>query len=1632
MSQPIHTLGQGCDLAPPSSSEQVCKPCDSIPPLKAWFFYCSPLPLDDSLTAVQPPTADSKNIKHPPRPFSKCDNKALLEAWMGMSSKRDRRTHNRTSRPKLGVEPATDKKFGGIGLRSKKQEAFKESFKPTIENPETYQPTTGSTTYQQPTESESTNRQKQPIAGGKEENSALRMIGCPCKGTHLWCRKKKGTCQCTSCPKAPQDVVAKTQTYQPQISPEQTKGKQPCAEPINESESRNDLQIDRPDQIKHSKHWEHDCRRGRSEREISGKESKLGEDTEPGCLCNQPLEDSDRKMGRSEEPKALYPRPTEPLPTEPLKSSKQRKEKSEERKPDNLQPECLSGEEGLQQDSTDQINRSKHWNHNCRRGRSERERSQNEPAGNTFIEPAKETKPATTKPAIMKPAMMKPATTKLATMKLKNKGKAVPVAEEEEVQTEETKAWPATMKLASKKLKNKGKAVPVAEEEEEVQTEETKAWPAKMKPAKTKLKNNEKTVPVAEQDEEAQMDETKAWPATAKPAKTKPAKTKLKNKGKTVPVAEQDGAAQIEETEAWFDQQLKAQMEPISDSRTAGKPTTASFYRDQRQKTDDTKDSGDSDGSEDEEDACCAAFNARKEKDDLDSPASRMPSCCDDSKGNIFVKRQQSEAETIFSGTCNKIKVIDNSSSRVQSEDSSSDREQSEAETIFSGVCDESKVDKRTESEAETVFSGSCDKSKADPSKEMEASTRIPSCCDERNGNGSSKQNESECLTRLGSCCDPAKQNDKQITERPALKTSFKKVSDCCSELERSLPDIHKSVQKNNQSQHSSGSPVHKSTSYNNHVNNSETRPSAQKSHCTSENPKGKGWFFDKRQADGTTDQDDGLYDESDEDLPADHTVTDQGDAANDNCICEPQLQTSKANVLIAGNGNAYTKRAQTSGYGTTGNPFVKLPDLNRGKTRVAQYNPTNDESSNDTRKSHERDTTEDMEIEGCKAYKHKEHSKCQVEVPVGTCRLHLVTLPGLMLKPIYWSSLYDKYSCIYATWFYKDTMCPVEPSVANQLEKGYRENECWTQTWDDQLCSAIEVGPEGEEKIAHRLWPKEPESKASKYDASEHILSTDPYCAARCFYGEAAAEGKVEDSDAKPTAANSISKKYPNSEVIYKNCEEAFILKPSLCPSAYYGRRPLTKIRNGACVGIAVVRGFNWKAWYKLQTPKKLTTVMKAQSKTAKYNNTDYNKLNACPACKVQDECEKVSDLCLVIHGIGQKLSERMESFNFTYAINSFRCEMKRELMNDDVKKVLREDFSGCMVLPVNWRANLSFEDGGPQKPGDKDRTGCDYSLDDITQENIPKVRQLISDVMLDIPYYMSGHKQKMIAALTAEANRIYRLWCKNNPGFHKDGRVHVLSHSLGSAMALEVLSKQHNSVPAELSWRPNTKCFDFQTTNCFLAGSPCAFFLLLENKCLVPRKGIQKPGCECENGSTKDGFGDAGTFGCLAVDNLYNIMHCNDPIAYRLNACVDASYAACLKQAEVPDSSRSFMTAVSYAMKSAAGMSQNEEIPVGEMPRPTTIAKMPSQMEMAVHDFSAEEMAEKKFCQLNENGQVDYVLGSRQGILTNQYVDMLSAHSSYWCSRDFIRFLCVEIGRRPGKMNTLPNMRARKKSQK
>jgi len=615
--------------------------------------------------------------------------------------------------------------------------------------------------------------------------------------------------------------------------------------------------------------------------------------------------------------------------------------------------------------------------------------------------------------------------------------------------------------------------------------------------------------------------------------------------------------------------------------------------------------------------------------------------------------------------------------------------------------------------------------------------------------------------------------------------------------------------------------------------------------------------------------------------------------------------------------------------------------------------------------------------------------------------------------------------------------MVPVDPAVANQLEAGYRELRPWTQTWKDEIRSALYVGPLGEEKVSHRLWPEptDKRSKARDDDPHEPPISCDPFCAARCFRGEAAAEGTLEQVHSEQEASTPLpeSRSYANYHVIYKDGSAAFLLKPSLRPSAYYGRRPVYKINRGITVGIPVVRGFNLSTWQRIHEKRAAPQPKIAKPTTRDRRSSAAAQQGSCLGCQLDRDRGQVTDLVLIAHGIGQKFAERVESFHFTHAVNGFRRAVNVELETPSVKSILRRNQNGIMVLPVNWRHLLSFEDGGPTHEEDKSAYAADgFTLKDIEPSTIPAVRSMISDVMFDVPFYMSRHKPKMIAALVGEANRVYRLWCRNNPGFAERGRVHMIGHSLGSAMALEVLSQQPTRVPRlDLSRPlPDTRFFEFDTTNLFLLGSPAGFFLLLERGSLIPRRGRLKPGADAADTVAKDIVGDVGTFGCLAVDNIYNILAREDPIAYLLNGTIDPVYAASLRDAYVPSISTSFFKSIGDSLMGMVGVEPSVADPAAvaasQAKKPSMMQRLPSQLELEVHDFSREEMAEKKAFLLNDNGQIDWYLRSGGGPLEIQYLNMLSAHSSYWTHQDLIRLLCFEIGREPGRDHTLPSMRA------
>lgn len=246
-------------------------------------------------------------------------------------------------------------------------------------------------------------------------------------------------------------------------------------------------------------------------------------------------------------------------------------------------------------------------------------------------------------------------------------------------------------------------------------------------------------------------------------------------------------------------------------------------------------------------------------------------------------------------------------------------------------------------------------------------------------------------------------------------------------------------------------------------------------------------------------------------------------------------------------------------------------------------------------------------------------------------------------MKPIYWSPVHDVSAVVRGTWFYKDTMLPVESDVANQLEEGYEYMKPWTQTYVDELNVCVDVGAEAELKVCHLLWPPlEPAKQESRPSTATKLLEVEETAAvedklARKHAAEGAAAPQNKAAGTILPTEDAVTRLYPRSSVIYANARDAQILRPNLLPSAARGRRPLASIRKGRSIGIPVVRGFDQRAWDKLHRSRRGSVASKAQDgATANQSGTaDLAGLTrTCEACSAEKERPKVTDLVLVIHG--------------------------------------------------------------------------------------------------------------------------------------------------------------------------------------------------------------------------------------------------------------------------------------------------------------------------------------------------------------------------------------------------------------
>ncbi|XP_070842965.1 phospholipase DDHD1b [Chaetodon trifascialis] len=278
------------------------------------------------------------------------------------------------------------------------------------------------------------------------------------------------------------------------------------------------------------------------------------------------------------------------------------------------------------------------------------------------------------------------------------------------------------------------------------------------------------------------------------------------------------------------------------------------------------------------------------------------------------------------------------------------------------------------------------------------------------------------------------------------------------------------------------------------------------------------------------------------------------------------------------------------------------------------------------------------------------------------------------------------------------------------------------------------------------------------------------------------------------------------------------------------------------------------------------------------------------------EDTPPETTHIVFVVHGIGQKMDQG-------------RIIRNTSMMRDAARKMEEKHFSDRTTehvefLPVEWRSKLALD-------GD--------TVDSITPDKVRGLRDMLNSSAMDIMYYTSPlYRDEITRGLTLELNRLYSLFCSRNPDFEKNGKVSIVSHSLGCVITFDIMTGwdpvrfHHQEAPdpeeTKVRWPSDDErhlqeqlrltrlrlrdledqfqglqtsscvtvpALKFKVENFFCMGSPLAVFLAL--------RGI-RPG----NNGVQDHI-----LPTSICKRLFNIFHPTDPVAYRLEPLILKHYS-------------------------------------------------------------------------------------------------------------------------------------------
>eukprot|EP00123_Amoebidium_parasiticum_P007019 comp17820_c0_seq2/m.17939 comp17820_c0_seq2/g.17939 ORF comp17820_c0_seq2/g.17939 comp17820_c0_seq2/m.17939 type:complete len:720 (-) comp17820_c0_seq2:326-2485(-) len=430
----------------------------------------------------------------------------------------------------------------------------------------------------------------------------------------------------------------------------------------------------------------------------------------------------------------------------------------------------------------------------------------------------------------------------------------------------------------------------------------------------------------------------------------------------------------------------------------------------------------------------------------------------------------------------------------------------------------------------------------------------------------------------------------------------------------------------------------------------------------------------------------------------------------------------------------------------------------------------------------------------------------------------------------------------------------------------------------------------------------------------------------------------------------------------------------------------------------------------------------------------------------------EDVTHLLLCIHGMGQKLDA---------------CDVyyDTDMLRSSLKSVCLDNYPGLqnkyMVLPVEWRKelDLAFDASKP----DNGRV----NINDLTLENIKQLRDLLNATVLDVVYYMDPEcSQAIYDELARQIIRVYLLFIERHPHFVErggkqpnriDSQSSQSSFSQGegvmrlspSGTSLSALSSASEMPPQYFVIQPTDtaavasakremlklktfidkhsgdnqeeedgvqklrslalsyKQLPFAVDCLFLMGSPMGIFLGVRNAKIsvlpVPDQDTVMPRCR----------------------KVFNVFHPSDPIAYRIEPCIMKEYANKKPQfvpyhkgglrlhnnvnaavdgatANIQKVGRNlFSQFVSVAKTVDAASKQFKQLGSEQAKPVAENTEAPERTQTAAEQAT--------FAAVNPDGRVDWVL--QAALFDNEYLSLITAHTTYWNDPDTSLFLLRQM---------------------